>query len=54
MIFQVEEDCNYKPGARILSYDKYSELAIMREFNWKKVATINQGLEFFSMVGTVS
>ena len=27
-----------------------AKIAVMREFNWKKVATINQALEFFSVV----
>ena len=28
-----------------------AKLALMKEFNWKKVATINQALEMFSVVG---
>lgn len=27
-----------------------AKIALMEEFGWKKVATINQALEFFSMV----
>ena len=27
-----------------------AKIALMREFNWRKVATINQALEFFSLV----
>ena len=27
-----------------------AKIAFMREFNWEKVATINQALEFFSLV----
>ena len=27
-----------------------AKIAMMKKFNWKKVATINQALEFFSVV----
>ena len=30
-----------------------AKIALLEEFNWKKVATINQALEFFSMVRCV-
>ena len=31
-----------------------SKIALMKLFNWKKVATINQALEFFSVVSYVA
>ena len=50
----MEEGCNYKQGTRILFYSKYRELVLIKYFNWKKVATIDKGLDFFPMISTVN